>query len=108
MLFKNENFIDLNEYTPKELDAKVESYIIKYYSNKNKNKIYRELSKLDSYLIYMRSSGLSYASIKQFLDEYFEYKIGIQTLTDYFKIYHVDCKKLINMKEKTILNYERC
>ena len=93
MIFGKKKIIDLNEYTPKELEANVENFIHQYHGSKHKNKIFRELSKLDTYLIHMRSSGLSYDSIRQFLTEYFDYKIGIQTLTDYFKIFHLDMQK---------------
>ncbi len=88
MLFKNNKIIDLNEYTPKELEANVENYVLQYHSNKNKNKIYKELKKLDHYLVLMRESGLSYESIRQFIVEYFEYKVSTPTLTEYFKIFH--------------------
>jgi len=90
MLFKKKKIIDLNEYTPKELEANVENFIHQYHGSRHKNKIFKELSKLDTYLVHMRKSGLSYESIRQFITEYFDYKVGIQTLTEYFKIFHFD------------------
>ena len=90
MLFKKKSIIDLNEYTPKELEANVENFIHQYHGSKHKNKIFKELSKLDGYLLHMRRSGLSYDSIRQFISDYFDYKVGIQTLTDYFKIFHLE------------------
>ncbi len=88
MLFNNKKIIDLNEYTPKELEANVENYVLQYHSNRSKNKIYKELKKLDYYLVLMRESGLSYESIKQFIMEYFEFKVSTPILTEYFKIFH--------------------
>ena len=88
MLFKKNKIIDLNEYTQRELEANVENYILHYHGNKNKNKIFKELSKLDTYLFTMRESGLSYESIRQFLLDYFDYTVGLGTLSEYFKIFH--------------------
>jgi len=90
MLFRKKSIIDLNEYTPKELEANVENFIHQYHGSRHKNKIFKELSKIDSYLIHMRQSGLSYESIRQFVIEYFDYKVGIQTISEYFKIFHLD------------------
>lgn len=88
MLFSKNKIIDLNEYTQRELEANVENFILQYHGNKNKNKIFKELSKLDSHLITMRESGLSYESIRQFILDYFDYKVGLGTLTEYFKVFH--------------------
>lgn len=93
MLFKKNKIIDLNEYTQRELEANVETYILQYHGNKNKNKIFKELSKLDSHLITMRGSGLSYESIRQFLVDYFDYKVGLTTLSEYFKVFHTNLQE---------------
>ena len=85
--------IDLNEYSPKELEANVENVINQYHSTKHKNKIFKELSKIDSALIKMRIAGLSYEYIRQFIIDYFDYKIGLGTITEYYKIYHSDILK---------------
>ena len=44
----------------------------------------------NNYLLHMRQSGLSYESIRQFVLEYFDYKVGVGSLTDYFKTFHFD------------------
>ena len=88
MLFGNSQIIDLNEYTKKELKANVENYVFQYHSNKSKNKLYKELNKLDSELIIMREAGLSYESIRQFLIEYYNFKVRVQIITEYYKIFH--------------------
>jgi len=90
MFFKKKDIIDLNEYTLKELEANVENYIHQYHGNRHKNKIFKELSKLDGYLVHMRTSGLSYDSIRQFLIDYFDYKVGLNTVSEYFKIFHLE------------------
>ena len=36
----------------------------------------------------MRESGLSYESIRQFVSDYFDYKVGLGTLSEYFKVFH--------------------
>jgi hypothetical protein len=95
MFFKKEKIIDLNEYTPKELQANVENFILQYHSNKHKNKIFKELSKIDTYLLHMRQSGLSIEYIRQFMIDYFDYKVGIRTLSEYYKVFHKD-NKIIN------------
>lgn len=87
MLFKKK-MIDLNEYSPKELEANVEHAINRYHDNRNKNKIFKELSKIDNALLNMRKAGLSLEFIRQFIIEYFDYKVGIGTLSEYFKAYH--------------------
>lgn len=89
MLFaKKKKMIDLNEYTSKELQVFVENYIREYHSNKNKNKIFKELSKLDEYLLQMRKANLSLESIRKFLIEFYGYTVGIHTLSEYFKLFH--------------------
>lgn len=89
MLFaKKKKMIDLNEYTSKELQVFVENYIREYHGNKNKNKIFKELSKLDEYLLQMRKANLSLESIRKFLIEFYGYTVGINTLSEYFKLFH--------------------
>lgn len=88
MIFKNSKIIDLNEYTNKELKANLENYVFQYHSNKSRNKVYKELNKIDSELVIMREAGLSYESIRQFLIEYFDFKVGVQIITEYYKIFH--------------------
>lgn len=89
MLFaKKKKMIDLNEYTSKELQVFVENYIREYHGNKNKNKIFKELSKLDEYLLRMRKANLSLESIRKFLIEFYGYTVGINTLSEYFKLFH--------------------
>lgn len=94
MLFKKK-MIDLNEYSPKELEANVDHAINRYHDNKNKNKIFKELSKIDDALLRMRKAGLSLEFIRQFMVDYFDYKVGIGTLSEYFKAYH---SELLNKK----------
>lgn len=89
MLFSKKNkIIDLNEYTPKELQVYVENYIKEFHGNKNKNKIFKELSKLDEYLLQMRKANLSLESIRKFLIEFYGYTVGVHTLSEYFKLFH--------------------
>lgn len=88
MFGKKEKFIDLNEYTPKELESNVENYIHQYHGGKHKNKIFKELSKIDNYLLHMRQSGLSIEYIRQFMVDYFDYQVGVQTISEYYKIFH--------------------
>ena len=49
MIFGKKKIIDLNEYTTKELEANVENFIHQYHGSRHKNKIFKELSKLDTY-----------------------------------------------------------
>ena len=93
MFFKKGNIIDLNEYTPKELEANVENFIHQYHDNRHKNKIFKELSKIDSYLLQMRKSGLSIDYIRQFMIDYFDYKVGVGTISEYYKVYHGQLSK---------------
>ncbi len=51
MFFGKRKMIDLNEYSHKELEANVEHAINTYHDNKLKNKIFRELNKIDPSLI---------------------------------------------------------
>jgi len=88
MLFKKQKMIDLNEYSHKELEANVENAINTYHDNRFKNKLFKELSKIDSSLLKMKKSGLSIEFIRQFIIDYFDYKVGTATLSEYFKIYH--------------------
>jgi len=89
VLFKKK-MIDLNEYSPKELESNVDHAINRYHDNKNKNKIFKELSKIDNSLLKMRKAGLSLEYIRQFIIDYFDYKVGIGTLSEYYKAYHTD------------------
>ena len=93
MFFKKEKMIDLNEYTPKELDANVDNFIHQYHGNRHKNKIFKELSKIDGYLLKMKESGLSIEYIRQFMIDYFDYKVGANTLSEYYKVYHHQLSK---------------
>lgn len=89
MLFTKKNkMIDLNEYTHKELQVFVDNYIREYHGNKNKNKIFKELGKLDEYLLQMRKANLNLESIRKFLIEFYGYTVGINTLSEYFKQFH--------------------
>ncbi len=90
MLFKKRQMIDLNEYSHKELEANVDHAINRYHDNKFKNKIFKELNKIDSSLIKMRKAGLSIEYIRQFIIDYFDYKVGIATLAEYYKAHHQD------------------
>jgi hypothetical protein len=88
MFFKKGKMIDLNEYSHKELEANVEHAINSFHDNRFKNKIFKELNKIDTSLIKMRKAGLSLEYIRQFIIDYFDYKVGIATLSEYFKVYH--------------------
>ena len=88
MFMKKSKMIDLNEYSYKELEANVEQAINTYHNKKNKNKIFKELNKIDSALIRMKKAGLSIKYIRQFIIDYFDYKVGIATLSEYFKIHY--------------------
>ena len=90
MFFGKRKMIDLNEYSHKELEANVEHAINTYHDNKLKNKIFRELNKIDPSLIKMRKAGSSIEYIRQFIIDYFDYKVGTGTLSEYFKAYHQD------------------
>ena len=92
MFLSKKKMIDLNEYTPKELEANVENYIRQYHDNKHKNKIFKELSKIDSYLVKMRKSGLSFDYIRQFILDFFHFKVGVNTVSEYYKVFHIDLK----------------
>ena len=90
MFFGKRKMIDLNEYSHKELEANVEHAINTYHDKKLKNKIFRDLNKIDPSLIKMRKAGLSIEYIRQFIIDYFDYKVGTGTLSEYFKAYHQD------------------
>ena len=92
MFLSKKKIIDLNEYTPKEMEANVENCIRQYHDNRHKNKIFRELSKIDNYLVQLRKAGLSFDYIRQFLLDYFDYKVGVHTLSDYYKVFHHEPK----------------
>ncbi|BFU78777.1 hypothetical protein ALC152_19920 [Arcobacter sp. 15-2] len=93
MFLKKSKMIDLNEYSHKELEANVEHVINTYHDNKFKNKIFKELNKIDAALFKMKNSGLSIEYIRQFIIDYFDYKVGIATLSEYYKVYHIDLFK---------------
>ncbi len=90
MLFGKKKIIDLNEYSHKELEANVEHAINRYHDNRFKNKIFKELNKIDTSLIKMKKAGLSIEYIRQFIIDYFDYKVGVGTLTEYYKAYYDD------------------
>lgn len=87
-MFMKKKIIDMNEYSQRELQVLVENYIKEYHGSRNKNKIFKELHKIDDYLIQMRNSGLSLEKIRQFLIDFYNYKVGMQTISDYFKTFH--------------------
>lgn len=94
MLFSKKKIIDLNEYTPRELQVFVDNYIREFHGNKNKNKIFKELSKLDDYLLQMRRANLSLEHIRKFLIEFYNYNVGLNTLSEYFKLFHEPTKEV--------------
>lgn len=96
MFLKKSKIIDLNEYSHKELEANVINVINQYHDNKYKNKIFKELSKIDESLLKMRRAGLSLEYIRQFIIDYFNYKVGLATLSEYYKIYHHESLKHSN------------
>lgn len=104
MLFTKRKMIDLNEYSHKELEANVEYAINTYHDNRFKNKIFKELNKIDPSLEKMRKAGLSIEYIRQFIIDYFDYKVGTATLSEYFKVYHKELLKwsLVNKLGKTL------
>ena len=85
MRLRNKKMIDLNSYSPKELQMIVDNYIREYHGNRNKNKIFKELDKLEEHLTQMRDSGLSLEWIRQFILDTYSYKVGINTLSDWYK-----------------------
>lgn len=93
MIFRKQKMIDLNEYSHKELEANVDHAINTYHDSRFKNKIFKELNKIDSSLIKMKKGGLSIEYIRQFILDYFDYKVGIGTLSEYFKVYHSEIIK---------------
>jgi hypothetical protein len=93
MIFSSKKIIDLNEYSPKELETNVDHVINQYHASKFKNKIFKELNKIDNSLLKMRKAGLSLEYIRQFMIDYFNYKVGIGTLSENFKIHHSDIIK---------------
>lgn len=97
MFFKKKKMIDLNEYSHKELEANVEHAINSFHDSRFKNKIFKELNKIDPALLRMRKAGLSLEYIRQFIIDYFDYTVGVTTLSEYYKIYH---SELIKLKQK--------
>lgn len=87
-MFLKKKMIDMNEYSQRELQVMVDSYVKEYHGNRNKNKIFKELNKVDEYLVQMRHAGLSLEKIREFLIEFYNYKVGISTISDYFKTFH--------------------
>ena len=92
-MFLKKKMIDLNEYSQKELDANVEHTINTYHDSRSKNKIFKELNKIDSSLVKMRTAGLSLEYIRNFIIDYFDYKVGMSTLSEYFRAYHKELTK---------------
>jgi hypothetical protein len=88
MFFKKQKMIGLNEYSHEELEANVEYTINTYHDNRFINKIFKVLNKIDSSFLKMREAGLSIEYIRQIIIDYFDYKVGIGTLSEYFKAYH--------------------
>lgn len=93
MILKKKKMIDLNEYSHKELEANVEHSINTYHDSRFKNKIFKELNKIDLFLLKMRKAGLSLEYIRQFIIDYFDYKVSVGTLSEYFKTYHKEVLK---------------
>mgnify|MGYP000860958580 CR=1 FL=1 len=93
MFLKKGKMIDLNEYSHKELETNVEHAINSFHDNRFKNKIFKELNKIDTSLMKMKKAGLSLEYIRQFIIDYFDYKVGIATLSEYFKAYHKELIK---------------
>ena len=87
-MFLKKKIIDMNEYSQRELQLLVENYIKEYHGNRHKNKIFKELNKVDDYLIQMRNAGLSIEKIRDFLNDFYNYKVGVNTISDYFKTFH--------------------
>lgn len=84
----NKKIIDINNFTPKELQVIVDSYIREYHDHQSKSNTFEELSKLEDYLFQMREAGLSLKWIRQFLIDTYDYNVGVHTLSEYFKIFH--------------------
>ena len=84
-MFGKKKIIDLNSYSPKELQVIVDNYIREYHGNRNKNKIFRELYKIEDHLRQMRDAGLSIEWIRQFILDTYEYKVGVHTLSEWYK-----------------------
>ena len=92
-MFLKKKIIDMNEYSQRELQLLVENYIKEYHGNRHKNKIFKELNKVDDYLIQMRNAGLSIEKIRDFLNDFYNYKVGVNTISDYFKTFHPTLSK---------------
>jgi CHAD domain-containing protein len=90
MFRKKKNIIDLNQNSPKELRRIAESYVREYHDNRNKKGIFKELNKIEEVLIYMRDSQCSLDWIKKYILDETGYKVGIHTLSEWYKVFHTD------------------
>jgi hypothetical protein len=88
MFRRRKKIIDLNSYAPKELQVIVDNYIREYHGNRNKNKIFKELNKIEDHLFQMRESGLSIDWIRKFILDTYDYTVGSGTLAEYFKVFY--------------------
>lgn len=84
-MFGKKKIIDLNSYAPKELQMIVDNYIREYHGNRHKNKIFKELDKIEEHLLQMRDAGLSIEWIRQFILDTYDFKVGVHTLSDWYK-----------------------
>ncbi|HHH37043.1 MAG TPA: hypothetical protein ENK77_00315, partial [Epsilonproteobacteria bacterium] len=76
-MFKRKNQIDMNAFSPKELQVIVDNYIREYHGNRNKSGIFKELDKLERELLQMREAGVSFQWIRQFILDTYSYKVGV-------------------------------
>ena len=87
-MFRKKKMIDLNTYSPRELQVIVDNYIREYHGNRNKNGIFKELDKIELQLVQMRDSGVSIEWIRKFILDTYDYKVGVHTLADWYKTFH--------------------
>ncbi|TDA62370.1 hypothetical protein E0765_11160 [Sulfuricurvum sp. IAE1] len=87
-MFRKKKIIDLNTYSPRELQVIVDNYIREYHGNRNKNGIFKELDKIELQLVQMRDSGVSIEWIRKFILDTYNYKVGMHTLSDWYKTFH--------------------
>lgn len=87
-MFRKKKIIDLNTYSHRELQVIVDNYIREYHGNRNKNGIFKELDKIELQLIQMRNSGVSIEWIRKFILDTYDYKVGVNTLSDWYKAFH--------------------
>lgn len=88
MFGRKKNIIDLNENSPRELRQIAESYVREYHDNRNKKGIFKELNKIEDILIYMREAQCSIEWIRKYIQESCGYKIGTNTLSEWYKVFH--------------------